>query len=745
MSAWHRWSLSLAFLIPFGVYWVTRSEVWALDTIYSIDSAELVIAAYTLGVDHPPGHPLYLLVARLFTLLPFDLPDAGLAFSSVIFGALAALFLALATYERTEDSIASLGTALTFAFGFIFWIHATIVEVYAFQLAFLSLFLYLAARWLNKREERTLLLLFFALALGSTANILLLPLMTPAVLLVLWGTGVLGRCGSWLLWSKLIAVGIIGVTPMLYIPFRLTWGDGFVSDFVDLAGFELQSPRWYLWYLTAEVFTGKKITDTPISQFPFHFFAYLRAYAGNLSLATSIMVASSILLFLWAIAKELISNLRQERGQTKRTRRGRRKKVTPETADGSEAGFLRRRKGLLFDATQFVCFVCTMLPVVSFSVPDREVFFMPSFFFLTAFLGPLLHRINDSIGGRLPGESRPLFGVVVCFSIPIYLLVRHQSSVTHITGDNTHYQQRLIGFQRLPPNSTIVGGDDGKATRYKYFQIVSKLRPDIAIQTLGRLAPHFRGPVDLKIKVIGDVGLAFNTADRLRVVKRLLRENPDRPLFVVLDYRMPPEFDHFRVTRSAAEPNLLRIQPKPLPEMSASPAVVDVRTNEQLFAEIRFEGFEIGPLDQGFSETHISPISVEGDSVNGIVKRDELFEVGYAIQRTSPDSSKFFAEFAFINDALSIPSKHDFVAAKQIEILADGLPNGWYLKDRFVFKIPGFIPKGIYTLAVKVNKASRETQGSYQGKPVFTLMLQPTLKPWMGQSVYRPLGRLFVD
>ena len=40
-------------------------------TVYVGDSGELISAAYTLGIAHPPGYPLYCLLGKLFTFLPF--------------------------------------------------------------------------------------------------------------------------------------------------------------------------------------------------------------------------------------------------------------------------------------------------------------------------------------------------------------------------------------------------------------------------------------------------------------------------------------------------------------------------------------------------------------------------------------------------------------------------------------------------------------------------------------------------
>ena len=44
---------------------------WTLaPTVTLVDSGELIVAAHSLGVAHPPGFPLYVLLAHLATWVP---------------------------------------------------------------------------------------------------------------------------------------------------------------------------------------------------------------------------------------------------------------------------------------------------------------------------------------------------------------------------------------------------------------------------------------------------------------------------------------------------------------------------------------------------------------------------------------------------------------------------------------------------------------------------------------------------
>jgi hypothetical protein len=126
----------LAFLIPLFVYLLTLAPglTWAH---YGADGGDLVTAAYTLGVPHPPGYPTYTVLARLFTHLPLgDVAWRVNLLSSVSTAAAAALIYWIVAHlgaeaEDTSAVIAGLGAAWSYAFAPLVWSQALITEVYA--------------------------------------------------------------------------------------------------------------------------------------------------------------------------------------------------------------------------------------------------------------------------------------------------------------------------------------------------------------------------------------------------------------------------------------------------------------------------------------------------------------------------------------------------------------------------------------------------------------------------------------
>jgi len=98
-----------AFVIPFLLYVRTLAPtVHAMastdrTTVYGLDSAELAAGAYTLGIVHAPGYPLYLLLGKAFSYLPFGDIAYRLNLMSAFFGALTVglIYLILERYTRS--------------------------------------------------------------------------------------------------------------------------------------------------------------------------------------------------------------------------------------------------------------------------------------------------------------------------------------------------------------------------------------------------------------------------------------------------------------------------------------------------------------------------------------------------------------------------------------------------------------------------------------------------------------------
>lgn len=207
----------------------------ACRTIYVGDSGELVTAVSVLGIPHPSGYPLYVLLGKLWTLL---FPLGSIAFRMSLFSALCAagacgLLYRLGRETRLPVS-ASLLSALLLAFSPSFWAEANVQRVYALNAFFVAWATFLAVRWdrgAAEGDERRggFLAALFVAGLGATNHTFMAVWATCFVAFAAFSRpGLLRRPTTLALGGTAFAAGLL---PYLYLPIRsrqdpvLDWGN----------------------------------------------------------------------------------------------------------------------------------------------------------------------------------------------------------------------------------------------------------------------------------------------------------------------------------------------------------------------------------------------------------------------------------------------------------------------------------------------------------------------------------------
>src|SRR6266508_2873470 len=157
---------------------------WTLaPTVTLTDSGELIVVARGLGIAHPPGVPLWIILAHLASLVPFGNVAQRISFSSALSAALACAMLTLVVAEliitasylaaakrrkkgtqpskKTDElgvthlmvAAPALGAGLLMAFSRTLWSYATITEVYALNALLIVIVFFLMLRWRRRVVE----------------------------------------------------------------------------------------------------------------------------------------------------------------------------------------------------------------------------------------------------------------------------------------------------------------------------------------------------------------------------------------------------------------------------------------------------------------------------------------------------------------------------------------------------------------------------------------------------------------
>ena len=191
-----------------GVYapTVARDLSWAGA---ATDGGDLITASFSLGVPHPPGYPTYVVLGKLFSLLPLGTVAFRYNLFSAVCAALAVGLLAAAVrvhWGRRVRPVVAAAAALGLAGLPLVWSQAVVAEVYALNLLLVAAFV---LAWISRVPTVGVGLL---LGLAVTAHPTSLLLM-PAALL---GTE-RGR-------ARLLAGLAVGLLPLLLLPW-LARGD----------------------------------------------------------------------------------------------------------------------------------------------------------------------------------------------------------------------------------------------------------------------------------------------------------------------------------------------------------------------------------------------------------------------------------------------------------------------------------------------------------------------------------------
>lgn len=243
----------LLFIFVFGLYVYTSPRV---DSNYA-DSDEMITASYIIGLPHPPGYPLYLILGKLFSYLPFGEIAFRYSVFTAFFGALTVmlvyliivrilswkkdenLIFAVEDFNQIENSksgrdldiyiiLPALTGALSLAFSYLFWLYSIVPEVFSLHNFFIALLIYISVVWyqasrkniaegLDRKIEDKYLFFFALFAVLAFLSHQISIILVPAFVYLIYFIDKTLLAPS-KRWFKLAFGFLSGLLPLIYFP-----------------------------------------------------------------------------------------------------------------------------------------------------------------------------------------------------------------------------------------------------------------------------------------------------------------------------------------------------------------------------------------------------------------------------------------------------------------------------------------------------------------------------------------------
>lgn len=251
--------VSIIVLIIASVTYITTIE----PTTSFWDCGEFIASSYKLEVGHPPGNPVFQLIARFFSIfapsqeyvaMSINIMSALCSALTIFFLYLSIVHLGRRILQKTQEDLSLQGIistigagvvgALAYCFSDTFWFSAVEAEVYAMSSLFTAIVFWAMLKWEEQADEpyANRWIVLIALLMGLSIGVHLLNLLTIPALAFIYYYRKYGKVSIkkdiyvLLISGALIAVILFGIIP--YLPKVAAWFD---LLFVNVIGLSFNS------------------------------------------------------------------------------------------------------------------------------------------------------------------------------------------------------------------------------------------------------------------------------------------------------------------------------------------------------------------------------------------------------------------------------------------------------------------------------------------------------------------------
>jgi hypothetical protein len=424
----------VAALVALWVYASTLSPTvaWRND---GEDSGDLLVASATLGIPHPTGYPLYVLLGRVATLLPVGTTAFRINLVSALAGATGVFFVARLALELAPAAgasalaVAALAASLLYAFSQGAWSQSVVAEVYTLNVAFLAAILWALARAQRTGSNRFLALSAFLFGLGL-ANHLLVLAAAPAIAWVAVQRLISKSIGltSCVL---LLVLAIWGISLDAYLPIRASLGPEFSWGVPN-------TPQRLWWVLSGAQYRGNFFSRGLVAAGS-HLVPgrWWKDFGPGLLVLVGGVVA-------WAIVS-----------------RRRRPVVEPVAA---ESGVALAPEPGASPLPALLALAASLVLLSAYSIPDDVGYWMPAGAILCGLAGA-------GLGGaweRSRYLGRAALGIAA--AALVILMARTNWPLVDVSGDMTPYIYARRNLEAVEPNALIVSDYDGRTFSLWFYK-----------------------------------------------------------------------------------------------------------------------------------------------------------------------------------------------------------------------------------------------------------------------------------
>jgi hypothetical protein len=214
--------VALAAIAAFGIALVIYVRT-LLPGVSVGDWAEMQWIPAQLGIPHPTGYPLYVLLGKAFSLIPIG----SLGFRAELLSAVAAAGAAgttvLIAARLGVRPIIALAAGLSLAVSGELWLEATFSEMNGLHLLLMAAVIHRALVWRAERRDRDLRLGALLAGLSLSNHVLAATVVPFVILFVLVDARARLRERPILL-ALAAGLVVLGLTPYLFLPFRGLFG-----------------------------------------------------------------------------------------------------------------------------------------------------------------------------------------------------------------------------------------------------------------------------------------------------------------------------------------------------------------------------------------------------------------------------------------------------------------------------------------------------------------------------------------